>query len=219
MIFYKKIAQIDFRRFAPPIAVASTVLLLALLSFGGYHLYRSWQDRAAQKVVGGCLESYRQELKSANPDWQKVETEFFFAGQELGANALAPFCFTFYAEALLQKGDFNGALTALSDAIEKLPENSLVLHLFKTKQALMMMDAADEIVRKEGLSLLLDLAKNQDNKNRDIALYYAGYHYWTANKLEEAKKIWQELVDEYRHEKAAPSPWSALAVQKLTSIL
>ena len=51
------------------------------------------------------------------------------------------------------------------------------------------------------------LAQNKDNMFRDSAQYYLGRYYWAHNQIDDARAVWQQLVDEQRDEKMAPSPW------------
>jgi len=220
VVWYEKIRKLDIYRYAAPLRAVVCGIALGGASYGGLYLYRLFQNRAAQKVVGLYLEDFRKELQKPEADIGRIATQFGNAGQELSSTSIAPYCFAFQAQALFEKGDLAAGIQALQKAVESLPAQSPLFYLFKTKLALALLDAQDRgESADQGLSMLTDVARATDNIFKDYALYYLGLYYWTHNNLDEAKKVWQGLIDEYRHEKAVPSPWAQLAEQKLPFIL
>ena len=73
-------------------------------------------------------------------------------------------------------------------------------------------------IRESGVSSLVQLARDTENKNNDIALFYLGKYYWEIGKFDDAKNTWQELVDGNWFEKSAPSPWVNEAKTKLQQL-
>ena len=61
------------------------------------------------------------------------------------------------------------------------------------------------------------LAQDKNNKNRDMAQFYLGLYYFSADNLADAKKVWLELVEQSTDTKNS-SPWAQEAEQKLASL-
>lgn len=90
-----------------------------------------------------------------------------------------------------------------------------MISLYKMEQALIQMDNEDEAIKTTGLNTLVDLAQDMNNAYRDSAQFYLGRYYWAMDDVDAARKIWQQLVDEQRDEKLAPSPWVHYVQDKL----
>jgi tetratricopeptide (TPR) repeat protein len=219
MTVYERVRDFTIQRYMPFAIACATGISLACVSGGTYYWYQLYKNKEAQKTLGLHLDEYYKEKQATSHNWDALVDKFANAGETMSGTGLAPYSFAYQAQSLFDKGDYNAGLRALTKAVEMMPANSPFFHLFKTKMALIMIDAQDDLVRQQGINLLTELARSKDNINKDYALYNLGYFYWTRANLDEAKKIWQELVDEYRHENAAPSPWALLAEQRLPSIL
>ncbi len=219
IMLFEKIKNIDMQRYVSHLLIFAVGIGCVFSCCSLYYFYKVYQEQAAQKVIGFCIEDYRNALKSKDRDWDKIIDGFSLAATEFSASALAPYCYVFQAQVLYEKGDYSGSIKVLEKAVEMIPKGSLFFYVFKTKLALFMLDARDELDKQKGVAMLTDVARAPDNVVKDYALYYLGYYHWSRNELNEAKKIWQELVDEYRHEKSSPSTWAQLAEQKLPYIL
>jgi len=90
--------------------------------------------------------------------------------------------------------------------------------LLSIKRALIQLDSEDSKIREEGTQELVTLARDTTNPFHDMALFYLGRYYWATNKVEEAKKIWQELVDNRWMDAVNPSPWMHEAKASLAQI-
>ncbi len=107
----------------------------------------------------------------------------------------------------------------MQQAIKALPPQAAIQPLFVAKQALLLLDHHDEAMQKEGLQQLISLARDKKNPYYDVALFYLGRYYWTHNNVQDAQKVWQELVDNSVMEKAYPSPWVKEAKNALKQII
>lgn len=96
---------------------------------------------------------------------------------------------------------------------------SPVISLYKIEQALIQMDSADQTIQTIGLNALTELAEDTNNIYRDSAQFYLGRYYWAMDNITAARKVWQQLVDEQRDEKLAPSPWVSFVQDKLNTII
>jgi tetratricopeptide (TPR) repeat protein len=219
MKLYERLKEIDFKNHYSFLTTLLLGLCFAALVAVSYLVYRGFQDRAAQKVLGFYLEELRKTPPTDAASWGQFAVGFESTAREMGASSLAPYSFAAQAQALVQAGNIEQATVVLEQALQAMSPKSLLYYLYKTEYALLLMDAAAESDRTRGFAMLLELARNAENQYKDRALYYAGYHYWTLNNLVEAKNIWQELVDEDRHDKATPSPWAGLAEKKLSYLV
>src|SRR5438093_4527265 len=95
-------------------------------------------------------------------------------------------------------------------------EKSSLFFLFKLKYAQVRIDIPQ--YKQSGLQELTELARNEKNPYRDAALFYLGNYYWVHDQMQEAKKVWQELVDSQWQQQVSPSPWIAQVQSKLKQI-
>ena len=214
----KQLADIQQHKYYRYVIVAA----LGLFVLGGAaYSYRWWSQRAeqnAQKALSECVYAYHQALEGKDESWSHVSMLCSFGYEQHKSSSLAPYFKVFYADAVLREGDTQKALETLDEAITSLPTNSPFVYVYKTKQALMRLDAEDNKIQEEGLTSLRELADNKENKNRDFALYYLGLYYWSQDAVAEATKVWQTLVDDVKHEKFGQSPWAQMAESKLEQI-
>ena len=119
-----------------------------------------------------------------------------------------PYYLSFQADGLLKQGKKNEAIGVMDEMIQHMPVSSPLLPLFKTKRALIKLDSDDEAIQQEAVQELEVLAKDSDNQFQDLAQFYLGRYYWSNDQIVEAKQVWQQLVDEQRKQRLAPSPWA-----------
>jgi hypothetical protein len=218
---YIKEIQISIQsyRYFRQITIVLMLFLLGTIGFWSYRWWQRQQESTTQKALGECMYAYQAALQDKDESWSNVAMLFNVGYEQHSSSSLAPYFLIFYADALLKQGKRYEALEKLDEAIKTVPPDSPLLFLYKTKQALIKMD--DEgAVRDEGLQELKLLAENEENKNRDMALYYLGLYYWAQDNVKEAQVIWQKLVNDFlTHEKIGSSPWAVLANTKLEQII
>ncbi|TET06952.1 tetratricopeptide repeat protein [Candidatus Dependentiae bacterium] len=199
------------------------ILMLILLGATGFWCYRWWQrqqEAITQKALSECLYAYQAAFQDKDESWANVTMLFNVGYEQHSSSSLAPYFLIFYADALFKQGKRNEALEKFDEAIKIVPSDSPLLFLYKTKRALIQMDDEEHTGRDEGLQELKLLAENEENKNRDMALYYLGLYYWAQDNVKEAQAIWQKLVNDFfTHEKIGSSPWAVLARTKLEQIV
>jgi len=210
--------SIQSYRYGRETTVLLAIVLLAFAGFWGYRWWHRQRESAAQKSFSECLYAYQEASQGKDESWSNVAMLFNLGYEQHQSSSLAPYFLVFHADALLKQGKREDALSKLDEAIKKLPADSPVLSLYKTKLALVQLDDEDKAVSEAGCVALKALAENKENEDRDMALYYIGLYYWTQNNIKEAQAIWQQLVDAFKHEKIGASPWAILARTKLEQI-
>jgi len=207
-------------KYSRPLSIALMLALFVMAGFWGYRWWHRSREAAAQKALGECLYAYQEALQGKDElAWGNVAMLFNVGYEQHSSSALAPYFMMFYADSLLRKSDRAEAIAKMEEAINAAPADSPFINLFKTKLALVKVDDDISAISQEGLQLLKTLADDVDNTSRDMALYYLGLYYWTQDNLNEAKMIWQQLVDAFKHEKIGASPWASLAHTKLEQIV
>lgn len=203
-------------KYSREVTIALTIIVAGLAGWWGYQWWNQQREVAAQKTFSECLYAYQEALQGKDESWSNAATLLGIGYEQHKSSVLAPYFLMFYADALLKDGQKEEALEKYDRAIKDLPKNSPLHFLYKTKLALIHLD--DSWTKEAGLQELKDLAEDQGNSNRDMALYYLGLYYWTQDKLDDAKMIWQQLVETFKHEKIGASPWAAQAKSKLETI-
>lgn len=196
------------------LAVVSIVLIAG--GIGGYRWYRLSKEQKAQEVFSSCMHEYERAEKDPTL-WPNTELVFRLALEQNQNTALTPSLLAYQAEALLHMNKPEQALDCMSKAVALLPSSSDIYNLYATKQALMMMDAADQGVQEKGLASLTLLAQNEKNITRDMALYYLGLYHWSNDDEAKARTAWAELLPLATGEPA--SPWAERAAQKIEQLV
>jgi len=195
------------------LAVAGIVLLAA--GIGGYRWHRLNKQEKAQEAFASCMREYERAERDATL-WPNAQLVFRLALEKNQNTNLTPTLLAYQAETLLHMNKPEEALASMTKAVEQLPASSDLYHLYATKQALMMIDSADQTVKEKGFALLTKVAHDTTNMTRDMALYYVGLYYWTQDELEKAGTVWSELLA--LTEKAPASPWAERARQKIEQL-
>ncbi len=197
---------------------------IALLGVVGstFLMYRFWvvyRERASQKVFAESVEKYNVAFQSEAPDWEDIAVLFEKQYQQNTRSYLAPYLLQYKAEALLQQGRKSEAVEVMDRVIGQLQASSPLLPLLKTKRALIKLDIPDEVMNQAGLEELEDLVRDTKNQFKDVSLFYLGRYYWSTDRIAQAKQVWQQLVNEQRQQKLAPSPWADEVKEKLASVI
>jgi len=207
-----------YKNFKLFLAGAAVVLIVG----GGLWGYRYWmryKEEAAQKAFSEGLYAYEEALHSKDPLWTNAEFIFNEGYKRYPTSRLAPYFLVFSSDVLLKQGKRQEAIDTLDKAIGLLPVDSPLIYLYKTKRVLIQLDDENQDVKKAALQVLVDLGYDEKNENRDMALYYIGLYHWSGNEMKEAQKVWEQLVESYKHEKLGASPWVSLAKIKLEQIV
>lgn len=196
------------------IAFGASVIITGL--FFGYRWYVVYREREAQAVLADYIHKAQT---TPNASLAAIEQLFQEGAQRESSSHLEPYFLVFQANAMVKEGKLDEAIGVMEKAITHMSKDNILLPLFEGKRALMQMDSAVAETQQAGLQKLTELAHNTANPYADMALYFLGHYYWSVNNLEEAKKVWQELIEaQMKEQMGAPSPWAQLAHMKLQQI-
>lgn len=194
------------------------VIALLIVSAGfGYRWYAHTQEQRAYKVFTDCMREYEKALGNT-ATWSDVEQALTVGYEKHTRSSLAPYFLAYKADVLLKQSKHDQAIATLDAMVLQLPASSPVYDSYMTKRALVKMDSADEQIQKVGLEELTKLANDTTNTQRDMALYYLGLHYWSAQDVKQAQGIWQNLVALQSEQQESRSPWAALVKDKVSSL-
>src|SRR3989344_7535400 len=190
------------------LSIAIMVLILGAGGYVGHRWYVVNREQAAHYAFADYMYDYQAALKAENPqEWSRIDSLLEYGYAQHKNSAIAPLFLALRADVQIKQNNPAQAAPTLQQAVQGLPKNSLVAPLFKTKRALLLIDNQDEALQKVGLEELVALARDKDNQYNDMALFYLGRYYWAHNTIDEAKKVWQELIDGSALNQAYPSPW------------
>lgn len=201
------------------------ILLLTLLAVGGGYLGYRWymlsKGQTVQREVAMRMEEFQRILAGAPEampaQLAQLESVLTFDYNLNQRNKLAPMFLLLQADVQLQQQKEVETLDTLQRLITILATSPLQ-PLIKTKRALLQLDSADVQVKELGLQNLTQLAYDTDNTQRDSALFYLGRYYWVHDQLDEAKRVWQELIDTPTYTGSFPSPWVYEAQEALAQV-
>jgi predicted negative regulator of RcsB-dependent stress response len=197
-------------------SIACGVALVATGLFYGYRWYVVYREREAQAVLSDYIHKAQS---GSEASLAAIETLFQEGAQKQSGSYLEPYFLVFQANALIKEGKLDDAIAVMEKAIADMSKNNLLLPLFETKRALMQLDSGVEATKQAGFQKLTELAHNVNNPYADMALFFLGNYYWSADKLDDAKQVWQELIEAQRKQEiVASSPWAQLAHSKLQQI-
>jgi len=180
------------------------VLLIGL--FFAHKLWVINRERSAQYDFSVLMTEYETTLREKDPQWP-VLLEKFEKNYEKHANSsLLPYYLGYKVQILLHQDKKDEALAALNSTISDMVGSPLIA-LYEMERALIQLDGENNEEQNNGLQALKTLAFDTHNMFRDSAQYYLGNYYWAHDDIDQAREIWQKLVDEQRDEKMAPSPW------------
>jgi hypothetical protein len=188
------------------ILIGLTILVACATILFGYQLWVVRREKAAQRDFGPLIAQYNMATQEKNPEWTELLKKFEKNYKKHYRSSLLPYYMEFKVSILLQQDKKEEAREVLNGIIADL-SIPVMAPLLKMESALIALDLADAEVQKEGEEMLKKLAYDPMNKFRDTALFYLGRYYWSINQISAARDVWQQLVDEQRDEKIAPSPW------------
>lgn len=202
---------------APLLITVATLVALGLAgAFFGYRRYTHGVNERAQKVLQETLELFQKEQQEKTPQWQRVIDAANLALSGYSSSAAAGPLYMLQADAYSALGDHEKALQAVESSVSNLSSSNALKNIYKTKQALMLMDGTDE-QKAHGLSQLEALAHDRSNINNDEAQYYLGLYYWVQNNVEKARTSWADLA-KMPVDQEGSSIWARRAQSKLANI-
>ncbi len=202
--------------------ILSIVLLMLLFGAGAFFGYRWYRISSEQKVqvrLAMQMQEYQRAMQTgSNDELIQLESLLEFEYVQNKAASVAPLLLVLRANVQIKQEKYTEALDSLQRAINAFPAKSPFVLLLKTKGALILLDNNDETMQQLGVQELIQLARDIENKFRDVALFYLGRYYWAHDALDDAKRTWQELLDtpEYMH--PVSSVWAQEASEQLKQV-
>jgi hypothetical protein len=194
--------------------VAALVALLVILFFAR-KLWIINKEQSAQYDFSVLMTEFETVSREKDPQWSPLLEKFETQYKKHAGSSLLPYYVGYKVQILLAQDKKDEALVTLDNMIAELSGSPLIA-MYEMERALIQLDVDDAKLNEVGESTLKALAQDQSNIYRDSAQYYLGRYYWANNQLVEARAIWQQLVDEQRDEKMAPSPWVDQVQQQLS---
>jgi len=190
------------------------IACISAVTWYGYSWYTMRRDEKASMALNTIIAEYAKAAEDTTADMGPLLHLFHEGYTAHASSSVAPFFLIYQSEILLKQGNRQEAIAVIQKAIDGL--GSLpVSYPYKTKHALMMLESADADVQQQGLGALIALAREPKNLYSDSALYFLGRYYMMRDQKEEAKMMWQELVELYEEDSAHASPWAVRALQSL----
>jgi len=214
-LFYDFGAKSHSYKYMRHIGIAIGGLVVASGLFLGHRWYAVNREQKAQEVFAGCVAEFERAERDANL-WPNAELVFHLGYEHHAGSNLGPYFKVFEAEAQVHQGKQSEARVTMEQAVSQLAKHSPVYHVYETKLALMLIDSDNAQDKQRGIATLEKLANNTCNLNRDMAQYYAGLYYWSANDEAKARTAWHDLLPLAQAEVA--SPWARLAADKIAQL-
>jgi len=187
------------------------LLLIAGAVLGCLYCGHAWwvqhTNKAAQHYFGSLVIEYNNAMNDkAYTEWDMLRTKFEKGFDKHARATVLPYYKNYVVQILLQQNKHNEA-EALLDTIIYASKGSSLHEAYVLERALLDIDSADNERHTKGMQVLQTLANNDAHQFKDTAQFYLGRYYWSNDRLDEARDVWQKLVNEYVDEKIAPSPW------------
>lgn len=181
-------------------------LVLLIVFFFAHRLWVANREQSAQYDFSALMTEYETMSREKDPQWSELLEKFETNYKKHSNSSLLPYYLGYKVQILLAQDKRDEALTTLNRMIADMPGSPMIA-LYEMERALIQLDSTDDAMNSIGLDALKMLAQNKDNMFRDSAQYYLGRYYWAQNQIDDARAVWQQLVNEQRDEKMAPSPW------------
>lgn len=191
------------------------VILAVLVLYFGQKTWINWREQEAQKSLAQIITRFHeaQEGKIDLTKLHELHETIEIEKERHRSSYLAPYFITIQAEIFIKEGRLSDAVKALDSAIS-FQTDPVTKNMLETKRALLLLDVDPE----KGITQLKELIENRENSISDIAQFYLGRYYWVHNNIDEATKIWNELVNTQSQYRIAHSPYAAEANMALTSL-
>lgn len=181
-------------------------LVLVVAMFFAHKLWMIKKERSAQYDFSALMTEYEAMSREKDPQWSLLLEKFNKTYADHASSPLLPYYLGYKVQILLEQDKKDDALATLDRMITSMTGSPMIA-LYQMEQALIQLDSTDSEINNVGLESLKSLAQDTDNMFRDSAQYYLGRYYWANNQIDNARAVWQQLVDEQRDQKLAPSPW------------
>jgi predicted negative regulator of RcsB-dependent stress response len=202
---FKNISDTIYANNKNVVRVFAFVALLVVLFFA-HKLWVINREQSAQYDFAALMTEFETISRDKDPQWSALLEKFETQYQKHANSSFLPYYLGYKVQILLAQDKKDEALLTLDKMITDMP-GSPIIALYEMERALVQLDVVDAKLNEVGLETLKTLAHDKDNMYRDSAQYYLGRYYWAHNQTADARTIWQQLVDEQRDEKMAPSPW------------
>jgi tetratricopeptide (TPR) repeat protein len=203
---FKSISDLIHANAKPLLLVFSFAVAMVFLFFA----YKWWvikRERAAQYDFAFLMTEYDAMSREKDPQWAVLLEKFEKNYEKHSNSSLLPYYLGYKVQILLAQNKKEEALDTLNKMIAGIVPSSPMLAMYQMERAFVQLDSDDTQLQEVALQTLKTLANDTNNIFRDSAQYYLGRYYWSQNNIEEAREIWQQLIDEQRDEKMASSPW------------
>ena len=190
------------------------------LAFGGWNLYQSHRRSNAQAVqvlFSEALDAWEQATER-RLGWDDAGVMTSAIYDSYKTSWAAPYALVLQADAAQRQGNLQEAIQLMARALDELPQGTPFYTLARTKKALLMIQASDEINQNSALKELESLAYDEKNLYADVAFYYWGYLAYLAGERELARQRWTPLVERYGKLPEYASPWALLAEKQLMTL-
>lgn len=209
----QKVSRVIYANDKNVMRVVALVAFLVVLFFAR-KLWMINREQSAQYDFSALMTEFETVSREKDPQWSSLLEKFETQYKKHSSSSLLPYYLGYKVQILLAQDKKEEALVALDKMITDLSGSPLIA-LYEMERALIQLDVDDAKLNEIGLDTLKTLAQDKDNMHRDGAQYYLGRYYWANNQVADARAIWQQLVDEQRDEKMAPSPWVDQVQQQL----
>lgn len=179
------------------LAVIVGAFALTGLAWWGYQSYRTSLNERAQVAFMQQVELFEKTrtAKETTPQaWRNFATDLGCAYQKHASSDLGPFFKTLQAQAFLEAGDREQAISTLAQAYNAMGKKSPLSYLYATKLALMRFDSEKTEVHEQGKQELQALADDRHNPHRGMAWYGLWHDAWVRNDQQAATAAYQQLV-------------------------
>lgn len=205
-------------KYTKELFIGTGLCALLGIAYIGYRFFAVSRDQTAQKAFSEYVHDYQLALKENNPqEWERVEMLFKYGRNQYSSSSLGAYFLVMLSEIQLRQNKNQEALETISQAVKEVHDPK-ILSLLRIKHALIQLDAQDQAMQDAGLQQLISLARDENNLYKDMALFYLGRYYWAQNKIDDAKKMWQELADTEWLDRSNMSPWVSQAKATLKQL-
>lgn len=206
-------------RYTRELLIGVGLCVVMSVSYVGYRWFALSRDQTAQKAFSEYVQDYQMALKENNQqEWDRVAALFEYGRNQYRSSSLSPYFLVMQSDIQLRQGKQTEAIETINQALLEISDSKMITML-KIKQALIQLDSPAEAIQQAGVQNLISLARDVNAEYQDMALFYLGRYYWAHNEIDEAKKMWQELVDGQWLDKANQSSWvqeARAALQQLS---
>jgi len=146
----------------------------------------------SQTVVTGDAYQFGSDVEK----WKAAEVVFADAASSYKGTRLGPVLRAYRADALVQLGNYEAALSELKSAVSSMASEE-VKDFYKVKLALLKTDSPNAATAQEGFAELKHMAEQADHLAHEEALYYVGAYFWAHKDYAQARNYWQQLMVKY----------------------